>query len=253
MDKIDLGNIDISAVTEVEDVVDDMHRELQVAKQKRAFYDLLGKLVPTTGVVIAVIGAIVYFFFYKNGIVLTLSILYLAIAIIYPVFPVGGIVNTEVEVLESEIALKATGADALEQRAERLFKAHEIGLRRYYNQTLRHSSAIFLAGIICICIGFSIIGVTLYFVWYGPADSYDEKLVGTVLGIVSGILSNFISVIFLRMFSETMKSLAAFHEKLVGTNHLHFANFLAAKIDDKEKKNEVLAKLATTIAQGNAK
>ncbi|EKE25750.1 MAG: hypothetical protein ACD_5C00045G0002 [uncultured bacterium] len=227
-----------------------LQKELSIAKKKRSFYDLMSKAVPITGVFIFIVMALVYYTFDRSTVTLSIGVFYLAIALIYPLFPVGGIVSAEVEALESELTLRVTGADAVEQRAERLFKSHELGLRRYYNLALRHSSAVFIAGLGCIVFGFVIVGFTLYFIFNNNSFTIQTQVLGAILGSVAGILSSFVSTIFLRMFSETIKSLSLFHDKLVGTNHLHFANFLLSKISDDKQKDKILSELVIEIAKG---
>ena len=79
-------------------------------------------------------------------------------------------------------------------------------------------------------------------------ESFNEKILTAIVGLVSGILTNFVAAIYLKMFAETISTLSGFHRKLVTTNHLHFANFLLAKISDVSKRDESYARLATLIA-----
>jgi hypothetical protein len=50
------------------------------------------------------------------------------------------------------------------------------------------------------------------------------------------------------MFSETINALTGFHGRLVSTHHLHFGNFLAAKIDDDRLRNQALAEMARALS-----
>jgi hypothetical protein len=56
------------------------------------------------------------------------------------------------------------------------------------------------------------------------------QIVVGALGAVRAMLADFIGGVYIKMYSGTVKSLTEFHERLVLTHHLHFANFLAAKI-----------------------
>jgi hypothetical protein len=51
------------------------------------------------------------------------------------------------------------------------------------------------------------------------------------------------------MHSETIKSLTEFHNRLVLTHHLHFGNFLAAKIANENLRESTLANIASSLVQ----
>lgn len=50
------------------------------------------------------------------------------------------------------------------------------------------------------------------------------------------------------MFTETVKSISGFHDRLVITHHLHFANVLAAKVGTEELRDRTLAGMAQAMA-----
>jgi hypothetical protein len=229
--------------------VEDLRRQLQELRQKRSYYTALGKFVPATGLLVFVLFYVIYLN-WGSQYLLAVGTFYLVVAIAFPAFTNAGAIDTEVEAIESEIALRLTGAEATEQRAERLFKSHGIDLRRYYQQTLRHSAFVFAAGIGCIVLGFCIIGYTFYSL--KAMSEFNEKVLTATLGLVSGILTNFVAGIYLKMFAETIGTLSGFHRKLVTTNHLHFANFLLAKISDAAMRDENYAKLAALIVSGSS-
>jgi hypothetical protein len=225
--------------------VNELRAQLQELRQKRSYYGVIGRFVPVTGVLIFM-GLFGVYFKWDSQLALVIGTFYLIVAIAFPAFTYAGALDTEIEAVESEIALRLTGAEATEQRAERLFRSHGIDLRRYYQQTLRHSAFVFAAGIGCIALGFGVIGYAFY-ILKGNGD-IQEKMLTAALGLISGVLTNFVAVIYLKMFAETIAALTGFHKKLVTTNHLHFANFLLAKISDPTKRDESYAKLANSIA-----
>jgi hypothetical protein len=139
-----------------------------------------------------------------------------------------------------------------EQRAERLFKHHQYELKKYYDQTLRHSSGIFLLGLLCILFGFATIGITVYVLTSTTLQksSLSEKLLVASLGAIGSILSNYIASIYLKMFSETIGSLTLFHNRFVTTHHLHYGSFLAAKIEDQELREATLSTMAINTSKG---
>src|SRR5215216_4059133 len=224
--------------------VDELRAQLHELRQKRSYYGAIGRFVPATGLLVFIALFAIYFV-WDSQLALVIGTFYLIVAIVFPAFTYAGALDTEIEAVESEIALRLTGAEATEQRAERLFRSHGIDLRRYYQQTLRHSAFVFAAGIGCIVLGFGIIGYTFYSL--KTISSLDEKILTAVLGLISGILTNFVAAIYLKMSAETIAALTGFHRKLVTTNHLHFANFLLAKISDSVKRDESYARLANSI------
>lgn len=102
-----------------------------------------------------------------------------------------------------------------------------------------------MVGLICILAGMVIIITTLVFLF----NSNNNEVVISVTGGVAGVLTNFIGVIFLKMYSETVKSLSTFHERLVATHHLHFSNFLISKIFNDPLREEAWAKLALSLSK----
>jgi MFS family permease len=137
--------------------------------------------------------------------------------------------------------------EPLERRAQKLFQVHSHQLKRYYDQALRQRGVIFSIGLLCIAAGFGIVAAAFWFITHDTRDLSEQIVIGS-LGAVGGILSNFIAVVYLRMFSETVKSIGGFHDRLVLTHHLHFANFLAAKVSDEALRDQTLAHMAEKMA-----
>lgn len=159
-------------------------------------------------------------------------------------------IEIEIRDIENELDLLSISEDSIEQRAEKQFKLHQLELKKYYDQTLRHSSWIFLVGIICLILGFAIIGITLYLVFSSSATiELSEKIILASLGAIGAILSNFIGIIYIKIYSETIKSLTEFHNRLVLTHYLHFANFLIGKITDQTLREKTLAEIASNLAK----
>ncbi|MNI67215.1 hypothetical protein D3C73_1228360 [compost metagenome] len=104
-------------------------------------------------------------------------------------------------------------------------------------------------GIFSLVSGIAIILITLIFVFNNPGNN--SELVISIVGGVTGILSNFVAVIFLKMYSESVKSLSTFHERLVTTHHLHFSNFLISKIFDESLREQTWAGLALSLTREN--
>ncbi len=240
----------MAVIGETDPNVKKLRDEIEQAKARKHLFDQFGKVLPLTGVVICVTMLLLYFSLEKDPVFLGIGIFYFVIVLIYPVFNLSKSIGLEIEALQSELSLILTGVEAIEQRAERLFKSHEINLRRYYDQALTQSGFIFVVGIVCILIGFCFVGLSFYLLYDEKlADDNYTKTVITILGIASGVLTNFVAIIYLKIYAQTTKSFTNFHEKLVTTNHLHFANFLVSKINDKKILNASLRDISKKITE----
>lgn len=156
----------------------------------------------------------------------------------------------EVRALRDDLDLRAVRDEEPEVRAQKLFQVHSNELKRYYDQALRQRGVIFAVGILCILAGFAVVGVALSLVDAAPANDATRKIVIGGLGAVGALLANFVAVVYLRMFSGTVRSMGDFHNRLVVTHHVHFANFLAAKIEkDEALRENTLAAMAVALAE----
>jgi len=139
-----------------------------------------------------------------------------------------------------------TDNDNAEAQAEKLFLKHQFELKRYYDETLRQSSMLSYIGVLCMSGGFVVIGVAFYLI--ASADQPDtQQIVIATLAAAGGVLANFVAVLYLAMHARTVKALTGFHQRLVGTHHIHFGNLLASRVDD-GFSSEVLAEMAIALA-----
>jgi hypothetical protein len=91
--------------------------------------------------------------------------------------------------IENDVDLEGIGEQSPKLRAEKLFKLHQYELKRYYDQTLRHSSAIFIVGIVCMFLGFAIIVASLVLLRDLPENAgTTTKIVIGALGAIGAIL-----------------------------------------------------------------
>lgn len=153
----------------------------------------------------------------------------------------------ELQEIENELDLLSISHSSLEERSEKLFKHHHLELKRYYDENLKQSSWIFIVGIVCIGIGFVIIGVTLYFLIANSSNELENKIIVASVGAIGAVLSNFIAVIYLKMHSEAVKALTEFHNRFVNTHHFYFSNFLLSKIKNEDKREDAFVELALKI------
>lgn len=156
------------------------------------------------------------------------------------------------QIRDAEIKLQLSAdAAALEQmRALKLFKSHEFELQRYYSTTLRHSRIVLWVGILCVFLGFIIIGGAAWLVFRSPASggNVTEIVVG-VLGAIGGILANYVAAIYLQMHAATSRALSDFHGRLVITNHVYLGNYIASLVEDRALREKTLAAMAEELAK----
>ncbi|MBA5715746.1 hypothetical protein DT035_13170 [Bacillus subtilis] len=158
-------------------------------------------------------------------------------------------ITSELIDVENELALLEVKKSS-EDRSETLFRQHHLELKRYYDLNLKQNKSLFFVGIICIALGFAIIGTTLYLLSSGIFEGVQSKVIVASMGALGAILTNFIAAIYLKMHTNTIKSMTEFHNRFVNTHHFYFSNFLISKIKDEKMREETLAELALSINRG---
>ncbi len=236
-----VGQIKKSEKTKIE-MLQDQLRKLKNIHAKRCVYR---RNVIRVGLILIFNTPILYLFGIEKVYVIGILVYGLGLLFSQIVVP-QDVKETQIRDLENEIDLLPISEKSIEQRAEKIFKNYQFELKKYYDQTLRQGSMIF---IVSISIGFIIIGLTIFFVGTNTfTDVLKVKIVIGVLGAIAGILSNFIAVVYMKMHSGTIKSLTEFHNRLVYTHHLHFGNFLVSKITEKGMRDKTLADISTALA-----
>lgn len=130
--------------------------------------------------------------------------------------------------------------------AEKTLRLHDIQLEKYYSQNLNQSKWIFGVGLICILVGLGIVVATCYFV--STSDISDtSKIIISILGGLSALLTDFVAAFYLKMNSEVSSTLRDFHSRLVDTHKILIGSLIAAKIDDKELKHQTLSEMAKEV------
>ena len=148
--------------------------------------------------------------------------------------------ESEIRDIEEQMELIRCSKENHEIRAERRFRHHEYELKRYYDLTLNQSSKIFLVGLISIAAGISFIA---FFSYWVTITNNDKIILGS-LGAIGSILSNYVAVIYGRMYKDTINSLNQFHNRLVTTHHLHYGALLSSQIQDKKLIDQTLSQMA---------
>jgi len=148
--------------------------------------------------------------------------------------------NEELELLDIE-------EEQHEKRAEVRFKNHQKEIKRYYDINLSHLKVVFPLGIGIIVFGSAVIIISIVIF----RDIAQENIMPITIGVISGLLIDFIGAIFIRMYIETVKASTKFHNQLVYSNNNLFANVLVTKISDEKLRNETFAEMAKLISSTN--
>lgn len=189
-----------------------------------------------------------------DGFITLIAVVYTApltiVAIVVRLLTGGQLRETEADVraVSDELDLRRIGNEDPEMRAQKLFQAHGGLIKRYYDQALGQARQIYYVGVGCIVLGIAVIAATFALILSRHAGDLSEQIIIGALGAIGAVLTNFIALIYLRMFSDSVSALTGFHGRLVQTHHLHFGNFLASKIDDEEARSAALAAMAIGLA-----
>lgn len=225
-----------------------LREEIWRLRKRRERLARLSRLYIAVGTICTVSGVVLYFTHSQKEAVILLG--YGALFMLWPAMRSARSFDTDILALEGELDLVTTVEVSVEQRAEKLFKQHQFELQKYYNQTLQHSKWIFVVGVFCIFVGFAIIATTFWLVTKPHGDTaFQEKVLVSALGAVGGVLANFIAVIYLRMFSEILKSVTDFHNRLVATHNLYFANFMVTKVAEGAARDGLVTEIAKNLTK----
>ena len=153
----------------------------------------------------------------------------------------------EEEILEmnDEIELLETSESEYDKIAKKQFQKDQKEVKRYYDINLKHLKYLFPigAGIILLGVTIIIISVILFI--------NEKNGIQMLIGSVSGILIDFIGVIFIRMYTETVKMSLKFHDKLINSNNILFVNILITKIKNQDLQDKTLSEVAKIISKGD--
>jgi hypothetical protein len=154
--------------------------------------------------------------------------------------------NAQLQLLEYENVLTSFERDH-EKRAANLFFKHQVELKQYYDQTLRQNKQAFVVGIICIGFGLGAITAIATLLLIHSGSTTPAKIVAGGLGILSALLSGFVARIYLRVYEGSAEALGSFHDRLVNTNHYHFASLLISMIQPDPERMTALSELSSAI------
>ncbi|MFT2193938.1 TRADD-N-associated membrane domain-containing protein [Bacillus subtilis] len=153
------------------------------------------------------------------------------------------------DLLITEIDNEISLLDSPESRSEMLFRQHHFDLNGYYELNLKQNKTVFKIGIMCIILGFVMIGVTFALLASDIFKGVQTKMIVGAIGALGAILSNFIAAIYLKMHTNTIKTMTEFHNRYVNTNRLYFSNYLISNIKDNKKREDTLATLALNLSK----
>ncbi|MCC0648909.1 TRADD-N-associated membrane domain-containing protein [Clostridioides sp. ZZV15-6598] len=155
--------------------------------------------------------------------------------------------ENDLDEIESQIEYERIDSNKIEERAQNQFKQHQKYLNKYYSENIKQIKGVYVLGLITIFVGIFFILGTLTMCYLKPELTKNYAI--PIVGVLSGILSNFIGALFIKMYSETVKISTKFHNKLVYSNNLYFSNFLISKIKNENKREDTLCEVAKIIAE----
>ena len=198
------------------------------------------------GVPLAVAGILVLLFTGESFIGIYLLAYAVMAAVFVPLLSARiGQARNEIAELKERMELRGL-LEGEERRAFRLFQLHNLELKRYYDQALGQRRVIFGVGLVCILVGAGIAIAAIVMI-QSQDTSTEQKVFTSGIAAVGAILTDFVAILYLRMFRDTVSSMNVFHNRLVSTNHLLFANVLAARISDDGERNKTLAEMAASV------
>jgi hypothetical protein len=153
----------------------------------------------------------------------------------------------ELIVLQEKLELEELAGTYEAKIEDKQFKQHQRELKRYYDMNLEQSKKVFALGIIVIFFGAMILIGTLLF--FGP--NANENILPLVVGCISGLLTDFVGIIFIRMYSSIVKTSVEFHNKLTYSNSLLLANLVTTRIVDCSVKDDTLKSIAQEIIKSS--
>lgn len=145
-----------------------------------------------------------------------------------------------------QIDLVEDKVDQVETRAEKILAINRYQIKQYHDFNLRQNRWIFLLGLACVVAGILVVLLTFAVVIFW-ADGLEDKVIVSVIGAIGSILSNFVGTIYLYMHKSAANALSEFHNKLVKSHRMLLGNLVASRISEKEKRDDVFAKLALEI------
>ncbi len=167
-------------------------------------------------------------------------------------------IRNELARLDDEIDFVSISTQSYEQKAQKLLRIQQNELTRYYGLIFQQGKGIFWTGVVSLFLGFVLIAGVVIYIGYdmqnpsaGNIDLY-EKLVVGVVGAVGAILTNYIGVIYLKMFSEIVQSVNKSVEALNVSNSLYFSNVLASTIQETTLREKTLESLALGQRSGQS-
>lgn len=185
--------------------------------------------------------------------VIATVVIYGFIAVAFAIYSLSGVgeLSVEIQSVEDDMDLIEFKKQPAEVRAYKLFRLNQLEVKRHYTQTLSQGAVIFAVGIFCILSGFAIIGITLKLLSSANGSTTTKFIIGGV-GVIGGILTNFVAYIYLKMHKATSDRLVEQQHRLITTHFLHFGNYLAARIsEDQELRNETLSEMAKVLAESS--
>jgi hypothetical protein len=155
---------------------------------------------------------------------------------------------SDLEEIALEEELSKIQGDANLKAAEKMLRASNFEVRRYYDLNLRQNRSVNSLGISCVLAGLAIMVYALYVI--RSTNEFRSEVITAILGGLGTILANYVAVIYLKMNSSASEMMGAFHARLVVTQQLMLGNLIASRITDATKQQDTFAAMALKMVPG---
>jgi hypothetical protein len=157
------------------------------------------------------------------------------------------LLGAQLQLLEYDFVIASLVAER-EKTAANLFFKHQAELKQYYDQTLRQNRQSFVLGIVLVLVGLGSIVAVVALLLASSNSPTAARIAAGGLGAAAALLTGFVARVYLNVYEGSAEALSNFHERLVNTNHFHFANLLVSGVSSDEKRTDALAGLAAAVA-----
>jgi len=154
----------------------------------------------------------------------------------------------DLEEIALEEELSKIQGDANLKAAEKMLRASNFEVRRYYDLNLRQNRSVNSLGISCVLTGLVIMVYALHVI--KSTNEMKAEVITAILGGLGTILANYVAAIYLKMNSSASEMMGAFHARLVVTQQLMLGNLIASRISDVTKQQETFAAMALKMVPG---
>lgn len=130
-------------------------------------------------------------------------------------------------------------------RAEKLYSNEKKQIQQFYSLNVMQIKILFPIGIGIIFAGLILIIISLLFV------NKDTDNILPILGCISGIITNVIGAMFIKMYIKNLENSISFFNKLVDSSRLLYIDTITARISDEKIRDDTFSDIVKEICKSN--